>query len=533
MITDKIIQRLTQVKSRQSEIVGLGIAPDRLVAVVLKHSDSSAVKDFVVKDIAMDQTQEGLGDVIKELFTQHNLFKKEVWLNIDLPESKMVFRRLCLPLMPDSEIANAIRWGLKDKVSIDVKDAQLAYEIIGHQQREDGSMKIDLAAVLIDKSEITRYLDLFKKIDITLSGISVAPFSISNLLKADIDLAQKPEPVLICHIGMEYTYLCVYIEGKLQFVRQLPVGLISFINAMTGVLVSDKGRVELTLQDAKGIIQEFGIPSESDRILDDKVAATQVIAMVRPVIERFVNEVSLSIDYYQKELKGSINKILLTGEGSAVKGLDDFVSKELGIDVGHLKTPKGLLCPAALGAGLGPRGGINLLPDELKQKKQEEMKKTVLRLSTTAILGVLFFSFLTVSVQIKSYKRQLGLIQNQKIILEDLKDMQDKIASRQAIASSIREREIPVDIMLKELSVITPGCVAFSELRLSQKEGSLKLGGKISTRPETVQKVISDFMEELERSPFIKEANLSNIQKEGQSELSIFEINCVLEERSK
>lgn len=536
MIT-QIKKKITQIKKSPKEIVGVDISEGQITVVETTKSTyevEGGIKDFVIKNISPTQTDDEISDVIKAVFTQKHLFKKEVWLNIDLPEPNLNFRRLSLPVMPQQELPNAIKWNLKDKVSLDIKDARLAYEITGEFQKEDGPKNLNLMAVLIDKKSIDRFLNIFKKAGIDLAGINVTPFSISNILRLDKDLAELKEPILICRIGKEYSYICVYLKGKLDFVRQIPLAWQTFLNAMTGVLVSDKGRIELTLEDAKKILEEFGIPKETDTILDEKVTPSQIIAMSRPVVERLIGEISRSIDYYQGELKAKkIQKILLTGEGSYIKGLNEFISKGLGLDAGYLELPKDLICPAAFGAAAGSiqKSGINLLPEELKQKKQDELKKTVLRVSTAGVLALLFFSFLSISIQIASYKKQLQLVQSQRLILKDLKAMQDKINARKAIAYSIREKETPVDLVLKELSAITPGNIAFSEIQLDQKQKNLKLRGKVSIRPEAVQGVLSDFMQNLEKSSLFKEANLSNVQMEGSGaiQISAFEINCVLE----
>ncbi|MCX5715692.1 MAG: hypothetical protein NTV07_02300 [Candidatus Omnitrophica bacterium] len=518
---------ILQIKKKAKDVVGIDIGQGHITVTVLHAAPELEIKDLVVQKISADQPDSEISGIIREIFGQKQLFKKEVWLNLDLPESSVNYRRLSLPFMPEAELPNAIKWNLKDKVTLDVNNSKVAYEVIGELTKPDGSKNLDVTAVLVEKSLINRYVDIFKNAGVDLTGISLTPFSLANILSVDQVLAGQKEPVVLCHIGIEYCYICIAVNGKVGFVRHIPLAERSFLTALTGALVSDKGRVELTLEDARKIMEEFGIPRETDVVLGGKVAAGQVLAMIRPVIERFIGELSRSIEYYQREFGAKIEIVFLTGIGSYIKGLGDFISKGVNLKIGYLKLPKGVLNGAAFGAAVGPKNKLNLLPEELKQKKQQAIQATALRLSTVTVLGILFFSFLTLSLGIASYRRQLVLLNHQKTILKEFKEMQRQIESRQAVISAVRNREVPIDLVLKGLSNITSGNVAFSQIWLNQKQKALKISGKVTAKPETVQGVLSDFMTKLEASDFIKEAQLTNVQRTA-DETSSFNINCEL-----
>jgi type IV pilus assembly protein PilM len=466
-----------------------------------------------------DTSDDQLSVIIKEIFAQRKLLKKEVWLNISTYSEDLVVSRVSLPLMPEKEILNAVKWNLKDKLSFDAGAAEFAYEVIGETQKEDGSKAQDIIACAAKRSLLERYLNIFKQAGITLAGINVLPFSISNILRSSLAQLGKTGSVIVCSIDMEHTCLCFYRDAALYFVRQIPLGSTSFINALTGVLASEKGKVELSYEDARKIISETGIPKE-----------TQLLAMVRPVIEQFAGEITRSIDYYQREFNADkIGELLIAGEGAGIKGFIEPLSEYLSMKVEPLQLAGGSLFLAAAGAALGHAGSVNLMPVRIKIEKKEALAKSVIRVAAVAVFGTLLLSSLLMNERIKQRQKELGLVKKQRAMLSELKDMRDKIVSREAAITDIMGKDVPVDIVLKELSNVTPGNVAFSEIWLNQGQRKLRLTGRVSAKPETVQDVLSDFMKALEKTAYIRDANLLNVQRETSEPdegSSSFEISC-------
>ncbi|MBI4335520.1 MAG: hypothetical protein HY589_02585 [Candidatus Omnitrophica bacterium] len=519
-------------KKEPREIIGLDISEGRLSAAVTRPGAGWGITGFFSEQIPEYKTDEELSGIIKDFFVRNRLFKKEVRLNIGLASEDIIFSRVSLPVMPQHEVPNALRWHMKDKTSLDINKAGLAFERVCEYEGQDGSKKADIMLTMADASFIGRFLGVFKNCGIPLGCITVTPFSLSNILKMDRAFAQKKEPVLICHVGLNSTYICVYQEGRLALVRRIPLAVSSFINAVTGVIISDNGRIELTRADADKIFNDFGIPRESDRILDGRVPSAQVIAMVRPVVERFVGEISRSIEYYKREFKAGIGRILLTGEAARIKGLDGYILKWTNIKAAAPQLPDGVSPEGAacLGAAVAHKGAINLLPEDIRRDAQADIRKTVLRLSTAAALTILFLSFIAVSIQIAGLKNQLALINKQKEMLRDFKETQDRIKPREAIIEGVKDSEADIGLLLKELSNITPGNIAFWEIRVSQKQAAVVLKGRVRARPEAVQSILSDFMEGLERSVLLKEAELYGLERDDAAgDVSIFEIGCSLD----
>lgn len=521
--------KINFVNNRAGTVVGVDISEDRITAAVVRLGPVPEIKEIETRPVSKAASDEELSGILKEIFTQKGLPKKEVWLNIGIYSQSLSISRASLPSMSEKDISEAIKWNLKDKLSFDINTAEFTHEAIGEVQKEDGSKTYDYIACAAERPFLDRYLNIFKQAGIALAGINVSPFSISNVLTSGLSPSGKTGSAIVCSVDSEHTSLCFYQDGALNFVRQIPLGSASFLNAMTGVLASDKGKVELNYEDAKKIIKEIGIAKDTDNILEGKVTANQLIALIRPVVEQFTGEITRSIDYYQREFNANkVDALLLTGEGADMKGFVKLVSEYISLKVEPLKLLESSLSLAAVGAALGHGKKINLMPVEIKAEKNQAMTKTMIRVASVAVFGILLVSFLTVTAQIKNYRKELEVIKKQRGILADVKDIRDKIAERQAIITGITQKDVPMDLVMKELSNVTPGNIAFSQLWMNRSQYILKIIGRVSAKPEDVQDALSDFMTKLEKTSLIGDANLLNVQKEAAAseEISDFEINC-------
>lgn len=90
---------------------------------------------------------------------------------------------------------------------------------------------------------------------------------------------------------------------------------------MTSALSTKTGKVELTLQEAEWVKNEFGIPSASEEyLIKEKITANQAISLLRPKLEQLSREISRSFDFfYDKNKSGKIDRIILIGGGTMLK----------------------------------------------------------------------------------------------------------------------------------------------------------------------------------------------------------------------
>ncbi|MFH1848076.1 MAG: pilus assembly protein PilM, partial [Candidatus Omnitrophota bacterium] len=268
--------------------------------------------------------------------------------------------------------------------------------------------------------------------------------------------------------------------------------------------------------------------------------------MVRPMLERLLDEISRSITYYRSEFNsGEISELLLSGGGSKIKGFDDFLANQLNIKTSFLELPPDLARAGtltkeyldlefdksylSLGAALGAYEKINFVPPEILLERKQVVQKMYVRLTMVFVICLLAISFMAAKIQLSSYQRQLDIMQSQRLLLEDLKRLKSKIEKGQAIVNKARAMEIPTTWVLKELSGIMPHNIQLSSLSLNQGSRELTFRGYVTSRSGPVESTLTDFMKALQESPLIKESDLKTLNMEGSRRSWEFEIVCELE----
>lgn len=475
-----------------------------------------------------------LSNIAKELPT------KDVYLILSHPS--ICTRRLSLPNMPEHEIPQAIRWQIKDDVSFGIEKSSIDFQLIGESTDESGAKKIDLICVAVSGEVIQEALSLTKRLNLTLKGINTAPFSILSILKTlDLDLA---EGAAVLEVSNKTSGFYVFKDNRLVFYRSFPIGSHNITNAMTGVLVSGKGRVELSLEQAEKIKKAVGTPQPDAEGLPENISPLQIIAMMRPVLEQIAGEVRRSLNYFSSQFGDKRPaQLYLAGGGARLKGLGDFLSKELGMEAGTIPVPRKVDCTSikdieetfpqavfALGGALAYRDKVNLLPEVFRPKKVLVYQKISLRMVTIIVTVIFILSYFAIKLRIADYTKRIQVAKSHLATLQEVKDLGGKVSMRENLLKTITQKNIPSDWVLKELSNIVPAEVILEELLLVHEKQRLDVKGYLSVGSTAAHGILSNFMEKIEGSPFFEEADLVSVEgemKEGK-EVSVFKIEVRL-----
>lgn len=476
---------------------------------------------------------------ITNFIETNSILEKGVYLTISDVNS-IVIKPLTLPVVPKEEVLEAAKWELKEEVSFDLENALFDWQVVKEYTDEEGSKKNQIVCVMAKREIINKYLSITSSCNLVPVRISSGPFNYAEVLRRQE--SETPQIQAVLDIGFKQSTLCVYKNERLQFIRTLPFSCDGITQSLTGVLISDKGRLQLSYEEAEDIKQTFGVPQDETLVLKNGIRAMQVISLMRPLLEGLARELNRSFDYFTSNFQEeSPSALYITGGGANLKNLDGYLSKELNKDVSNLPIPgcidmqikekeslekhlnQMINCLAAVLAG--PRA-VNLLPPEVKAKKTEFIEKVSLRLVAIAVGAILLFSLFVVKLQIRDYRNRL---ENAKVHLQTLGEvrvLKQNIDVREDFLSTIRKGRVPVDGLLKLISTLIPENIVLDELALNQKAHNLTLRGAIFGAEQVADLALTEFMEDIEASSFFTEASLTSSEKVGKSRK--FEIKCDL-----
>ena len=447
---------------------------------------------------------------------------------------KTCLRTITAPNMPKAELRNGLGLTAKEYFPFPIDDSILDFEILGEIE-DKGAKKQKVLVAASPKMTVDKYLSLLKKLGIRPSSFVPVPVALERLVERS--RPKKDEVNAFLDIGDHLTELAIFSGRELLFCRKIPVAGDDITKAMTGVLVSDRGKTQLSIEEAELIKRQVGIPSDSEsKMIEDKISTIQILSMIRPSIEQLVSELDRCFDYYREESGGGVvDSLTLLGGGASLKGLPEFLARELGVEVKlgnpleniKLDSKKALspdltkaggsihLAPA-VGAALSLAKGINLLPVELKEQTRRTVRRaTILGVSTAVVLS-LSLIYIGMNIQFTSYKKRINVAKREYTSLLP----QLKLAETQDMADAALAAEPYWEDIFKELSHITPNDIYLTEL--SMEAGIIKMMGLIEARE--AEGVLSSFILTLERGIFKKVKLVTT--KDISESASIFEIKC-------
>ncbi len=334
-----------------SRTLGLDIGSHSVKCVQLEKKGTGAYRllsagDFEIApegiDLEVDSRQMTIS-AIRKAIEGINLKKTSIVSAIGGVSTAI--RQIELPFMTEKELASAIKWEARNYIPFDINDVELDYQIINTSK---ASNKLDIILVSVIKDFVRYHIELLREIPIEPQIIDVNALALVNAVTFNEEIGRDEFAVLI-DIGDKYTTLSIYSEDGQYFVRNIMISG----NDFTDDIMRGNG---LSYPDAE----------KFKRSQD-----TALIDAVKPSLDNLVREVRRSLTFYENQTKiKGFSMIILTGGSAVLKGLDDYLSAELGLRVKILNPFQKIsveratllapfendLCKLALAVGLAIRG---------------------------------------------------------------------------------------------------------------------------------------------------------------------------------
>jgi len=255
-------------------------------------------------------------------------------------------RQIELPFMTEKELSSAIKWEARNYIPFDINDVELDYQIINTSK---ASKKLDIILVSVIKDFVRYHVELLREIPIEPHIIDVNPLALVNAVMFNEEI-DRDEFVVLIDIGDKNTTLSIHGEEGQYFVRNIMISG----NDFTDDIMRGNG---LSYADA----EQFKKNQDSAGLID----------IVKPSLDNLVREVRRSLTFYENQTKiRGFSTIILTGGSAPLKGLDGYLSAELGLPVEILNPFRKInveqasvlapfendLCKLSLAVGLAIRG---------------------------------------------------------------------------------------------------------------------------------------------------------------------------------
>jgi type IV pilus assembly protein PilM len=307
---------------RAKSLVGLDIGSSAVKAVELKPAGKAfKVAVFGSEPIPPDSIVDGaiidggvVADAIRRLFTSTGIKTKDVAAS--LSGNAVIVKKITLPVMTDTELAESIYWEAEQYIPFDIQDVNLDYQIL--DRNTDGAKPtMDVLLVAAKKEKIADYTGVIAQAGRSAVVVDVDAFALQNAYEVNYGI-EPGTVVVLLNAGASATNINILNGDQSVFTRDVSIGGNAYTEALQ---------------------KELNLPFElADQLKRgeavDGVAFDDARPVLRAVSENVMLEIQKTFDFFKATASSDrIDRIMLSGGASRAEGFTEMLSERFAAPV--------------------------------------------------------------------------------------------------------------------------------------------------------------------------------------------------------
>ncbi len=302
---------------RQKSLVGLDIGSSAVKAVELRTTGSGyRVAAVGSEPVPPDSIVDGaiinsgvVSDSIRKVFENHGIRTKEV--AVSLSGNAVIVKKITLPLMSETELAESIYWEAEQYIPCDIQDVNLDYQVLESGPDADERATMDVLLVAAKKEKIADYTGVISQAGRVPVVVDVDAFALQNAYEMNYGI-DRGAVVVLLNAGASAINVNIIHGDRSVFTRDISIGG----NAYTEALQKE---LALTFEDADQL--KRGVPVEGATFEDAD-------PVVRAVSANLLFEIEKTFDFFKATAASDrIDQIVLGGGASRAEGFADALAE--------------------------------------------------------------------------------------------------------------------------------------------------------------------------------------------------------------
>ncbi|HEX3703297.1 MAG TPA: type IV pilus assembly protein PilM [Vicinamibacterales bacterium] len=303
--------------------MGLDIGSSAVKAVELKAAGKKfKVLAFAIEPIPPDSIVDGaiidgaaVADAIKRLFENKAFKAKDVAAS--LSGNAVIVKKISLPVMTESELAESIQWEAEQYIPFDIQDVNLDYQILDAGTGPNSKGTMDVLLVAAKKEKIADYTGVISQAGRVPVIVDVDAFALQNAYEANYGVDPHAVVVLL-NAGASAININILSGDQSIFTRDVALGG----NAYT-----------------EAVQKELNLPFDAaEQIKKGEAVDGARYEDVKPVLHAMTDNVLLEIqktfDFFKATATSDkIDRIFLSGGASRVDGFAAALADRFGAPV--------------------------------------------------------------------------------------------------------------------------------------------------------------------------------------------------------
>jgi len=494
-------------------IIGLDIGTHSIKVVEVR----GGLKNLDIVSFAEFPSAEGVSHIFKEGAASRTMVVTAI------PQASM--RVVSLPFRDERKIEQVIPFELEQHIPFPLDEVTVSWHILGSGEVDRNTT--DILAAAVQKSVLKEFLE-----GLSRGGVDPVIVDLDALVPSSLSpMTNIPDaPTALLDIGKSKSSFTVFSGKQMCYARILPSGgedLTRAIERKTG----------LSRDEAESAKIQHGL-EEGEK--------GKYAGIIRESLEGFALQISQTIHSVREYTGVSVEKLLIHGGGAKLKGLREFLSGKLSIEVGPLELTLSL--PASLDTivfgkaiGLAMRGAarakgsstINFRKGEFVYHSPREEISGKLKVAGALIGAGILLGLVSMGVSMVSKETGLKkLIQDEERIFAstfpDLPVPEDPLKEMQALVS--RERaggaggsSYKVIDLLREMSSRAPKDIKVDIRELNIDMTKIRLLADTESL-EAVDKIVS----ELRKAEIFSDINVLDTRRSTDGNSVNFQLSLSL-----
>ena len=411
--------------ARSQNVWGIDIGKCGLKALLCSRSADTGklvaeAFDYIEYPMLLTQPEadpaELVRDAVEEFLSRNEVAGNRVAVSV--PGQAGLSKFIKLPPVEAAKIPDIVTYEARQQIPFPLDQVVWSWQRLEGGIEESGFViDAEVALFAMKRDQVDKALEPFRQADIDVDILQLSPVALANLLMADrlppaaeIDPESPPPSIVLASMGVDSTDLII-TNGLRIWQRTMPIGGNNFTRALVQGL-------RLTFPKAENLKRNAARADDPKKVFQN----------LRPVFNDFASEMQRSLNYFTgQDATAKIGSVILVGNAAKLRGLSDFLSKQLQLEVHRLHEYLNLEGQVVMKApafkenhlafattyglvlqGLGLASlRTNLLPPEVTRDRLIESKKPWAVVAMLGLLVAALINFLGIFVAWNSYSENL------------------------------------------------------------------------------------------------------------------------------
>lgn len=310
-------------RGKPERVVGIDIGSYSTKVVQLRYSQERAILEtygellnegyFKTRGTAgaapgfLRYLDSDISALLKDVLREANVTAREAVISV--PAGMSFVTLIYFPKVSRREAEQAIPYEARKYVPIPLSEVILDWEITETGEERDTT---EALLVAVPKEVVEKFKRVAEESGLKPRALEVET---SGILRALV--GNDPTPGAIINIGHLFTAIAIIDRGKLRASHTF-----------------GRGGLELTrtLERGLGVSRERAEQMKRDTGLSEKIEEKDIASILQPLVEATLEEAERLIHLYNRKAPRKIQKVILAGGGSNLKGLVEQAAIKFGLE---------------------------------------------------------------------------------------------------------------------------------------------------------------------------------------------------------